>query len=241
MSAVANKFIVDGSYEDKIPEIKAWSMEEDAYYFTNALSDNPTVEELDKLCEEIPTYELQRGGRCGWTALAVAIEKQAFPLIQAILDKDPRLVNASWDICSPYIVHAASMTDPEFALKLVKEFVKRGADVNLADPDGWTALFNSSAKKTHSEVTKFLLKQGAVIYKSAREEVIPLNWWKIITLNWWPEQIREEARKQPENLERAIKEITAVNMFRNGVLTKGESVISCLPAEIRAQICSFLD
>ncbi|NGX64101.1 MAG: hypothetical protein KR126chlam6_01526, partial [Candidatus Anoxychlamydiales bacterium] len=144
-------------------------------------------------------------------------------------------VNASWgDSNLPYIVHAAGSPDPEFALNVVKELVKRGADVNLSDSSGWSALFRSSLENTHIKVTKFLLKKGAIIYEQAREYIF-------CDPEHYSNELKEDVQRQPGNLARAINEIVSINMFRNGVLSKGESVISCLPAEIREHICSFLD
>ncbi len=156
--------------------------------------------------------------------------------------KEPRLVNACWgDNKTPYIVHAASMTDPEFALKLVKEFVKRGADVNLADPDGWTALSKSSENNTHTEVTKFLLKKGALIYKQTREDVL--------NSDGYSQGIKEGVERQPGNLNRAIKELGDESIIRKmltdesvkGYSGRSTSVFSTLPQEMREHICSFLD
>lgn len=144
-----------------------------ALTFVAELAEDPTVEKLDELLQGMPDYDLSAGGRCGWTALAVAIDEKSLPLIRRILDLDPRLLNA---VCRKDTVgltplaRIAHSDDPDFAIEATKELISRGADVNLANEDGINPLFLSTLHATKERLTTFLYLNGGVIFGSANRE-----------------------------------------------------------------------
>jgi ankyrin repeat protein len=96
--------------------------------------------------------------------------------LRAVLDKYPKLVNARQSFRQPRkpvrtddftALHHAAERGRE---RVVSYLIEKGADVNVADPLGWTPL-HLAAQQRHLGVIKLLVKAGAKV--EARTVAIP--------------------------------------------------------------------
>lgn len=192
-----------------------------AYKITNDLQWYCDVEVLNEFLVEHPRYDLSTGGRNDWTVLVVAIHERALPVIQRVLDLNPRLLNATCfadRYTLPPLTLVAGSDDPEFAMAASREMIERGADVNLASREGETPLFNAARFADRPELIQFLLGHGGVIFQEARE------------------QIRlDGVDEQPANIAAAFE---GVALFRRGEL--GIGILETLPEELRHHIGDFI-
>jgi ankyrin repeat protein len=128
-------------------------------------------------------------GVLGHTFLSYALQFHLEDCVEHLLEQDPQLVNRGWGPKrTPYLVEAVRSYDPKnpsFSYRMVTLFIKKGADVNLADAEGRTALFESSSipnqrldtnlqaadypvrLKCMEQISLFLMRQGGVIYQKA--------------------------------------------------------------------------
>lgn len=231
MTPIACRFFSDATDWESPPVSHPGSPTRNACTVTTELRASPTPERLDELLTEFPDYKLHTRSMYGWTALAVAIDNKAMPLIQHILNKAPELVNAAWHDCEePYIVTAT------FDLHILKEFISRGAKVNLADPTGSTALSAAACDAERLHIAKYLLQHGGIIYNQERDSVLESPHSE--------EEDKTEYREQPRIIDAALTLILGENMFLNGALhsarTEPTPTPSLLPYEIRGKIWSFL-
>lgn len=146
------------------------------------LSQNPTVGELEAILRNRPSNQLRRALKTylgdynlnvGTTILSIAIQKKALPLIQKVLELQPKLAKQGSGGCKgvtlvdnsvPYILQAAESDDPVFALNAVKMLLESGASVNAADLVGCSPLAASAIRNSHSRLTHFLMSNGGVVY-----------------------------------------------------------------------------
>lgn len=208
------------------------------------LEANPTPENLDQLMQQNPLYKLEEKNSCGQTALYTAIHSRSLPLIKHILGKNSEFVNSGYGLKNtPYLNLAVSIANPDVALAVTKELVTRGANVNLSDCNGYTSLFNSSLRKTHIEVTKFLLNQGAIIDPLAVQHILREGKFHSNGKNLQNQFYVELIKSQSVNLKRAIDELLGARMFLKGQIhsNRTESLLSVLPAEIRKIIFDYAE
>jgi hypothetical protein len=185
------------------------------YTVTDELDRTPTVEKLNELMARYPRFDLATLGRCKHNSLGIAVSKRALPLVQAILDKDPSLVDkqAQGAETVTCLAYAAALGD----LNVVEAFVSRGAKVNLANHSGITPLFQA-ARHGHTLVTQFLLAEGGVIYLEAFNS--------------------ENVKKDPGiiNAVRANIEEAMLEAFQKGTV---DAPTDRLPVEVRTHIAGF--
>lgn len=201
-----------------------------AYRVTNAMSPDMTPEEFDLLTADNPEYRLTDGGRCGWTAMQVALSKN-YPvsLITHMLDRDPTLVDSGMSDC----VYVTPLMMSVNSLALVKLLVGRGADINLSNCKSNTPLL-SAAKRGSDAVMKYLLLHGGVVYTGYFEQMIKPF--------WSTSEMQEGTNKALANLMQAIEELWGLQCFKNGTLhsEKSDSLVTLLPYELRLKIGSFV-
>src|SRR5262249_30183208 len=109
-------------------------------------------------------------GRAGATPLIAAASTSDVALVRTLIDLggDPKLVNAHGT--TPLLAAAgvgvgapeeAAGSEPE-ALEVIELLLKRGADVNLVDKNGETAM-HGAAYRNHPKVVQLLADRGAKI------------------------------------------------------------------------------
>lgn len=210
----------------EMPPSRPDSWEKNAHEVTKALEESPTPETLIALLQRFPDYELRRGGRLGWTTLAIAIKKNQLPLVRAILDLAPTLVNRGWRETGslPYLVTAAGCG----SLAIVQELLSRRAQVNLATPTGNTAL-QAACDEGHLDVVQHLVKRGGVIYQKAREAILNDEGWA------------QESVNQVKRHEVVLRDaLLPERMFLNEKLSKASRhALEKLPIELKLRIVSY--
>ena len=211
------------------------SMKPGAYEVTTSMFPKMTPEQFDELTAQDPEYELSYGGRCGWTALKVALT-EGYPLLLIIhiLDRAPALVNKGMgDFPTTPLMVSCSTNDFVTSLKMVKLFIKRGAKINLSNNVSETALF-LAAEHGNMDVMKYLILRGGVIYQHCLDESAK---------PCYSEECRESASRVLPNLARAIEELWGAQCFKNGTLhsSRSDSSVSRIPEELRLKIASFVE
>lgn len=202
------------------------------------MNEKETPTSFDQLRAAHPRYTLSDAGPEGWTALAVAINHQSLDLICHILDQDPTLVNRGFfpHMYTPLIC-AAKHPNRAFALRLVKLLICRGAEINLASNGGIktnTPLFVSAENATRSDVTKFLLLNGAAVYQKQLDYRL--------TGGVWSQDSTARAQQVLPNIAAAIEELWGIQCFKNATLHSARRVsfVSELPYDIRLKIAAFV-
>lgn len=187
--------------QQEAPPIKGRWNSELAYQLIEALDKNQNPEVLENFLIKHPYFYLDSVGRSPWTALAVAIEKKAIPLIQAILSRDPTLARKN------YIINV-SWTG---SVEMTNVFLQYGANINQCVAqsslrEGVTAL-HCSLEQEHAQLTKFLLLRGGVVYEQAREKQLACpdgsvhSFWqrKIVNQPIFADQMIQEIKREYES------------------------------------------
>ena len=126
-----------------------------AYQLTNECH---CVDYLKDFIAKHPTFDLNSGGRCGYTILSIAMERDDFELAAFLLDWEPAIAKELHFHTYPYLVSAASTS-----LEWVKFLHARGANVN----DHSAAHETPLASANREDIIEYLLLNGGYMYESS--------------------------------------------------------------------------
>lgn len=126
---------------------------------------------FDQVVNSVAGYRFENGGKEGWNALGSASANGNLKVIRYILTNgDPKkLINLGNRFgCTPLYIAFDQIKEPRLLLKVAKELIKQGADVNLAVSSsgksfqaGDTPLTVAAEKLKNLELIKFLIQNGA--------------------------------------------------------------------------------
>lgn len=153
-----------------------------------------------------------------------------------LLRLDPSLAKKGWgedfNASVPYTLQAVYRDNPAVSIEMLRALTRLEANVNISGPSPRcaTALFSAASLDTHINIVKFLIKQKGIIYSQS--------------ITWHIKKKKEEKLlKIFNNIDKALEEMQAINMFRAGKLhsSRSESHLSNLPQYVRNLIADYVE
>lgn len=178
---------------------------------------------FDEVVNRVAGYRFENGGKDGWNALGSASAKGNVKVVRYILTQgDPKkLVNLGNRFgCTPLYCAFDQIKDTRILLRVAKELIQNGADVNVAVSSssasfkaGDTPLTVAAEKLRNIELVKFLIRNGASTEVNLSENARKLVEKAVHELqtNKKPQESVQICRDQSEECETAHRVVRSID------------------------------